>query len=214
MSNTGEAGGRFGRLGYTLAEYVPKRVESVMAQLDGKRVSPFVPRPNGLAMGMRWGVKAPSDYGNLSMMAQSLRRYADEDSDYKLSGREARDAVAALFYNGVSEAQPESMDLRELTAALTPLVREVQVAEVFAPEASRGLFGINWHGSSTSATLWASAIFRDADTDRDGRVTLAELTDMVERLICLADRDQDSALDEREIIEGLDMLAAPDGGLR
>ena len=116
--------------------------------------------------------------------------------------------MAALFYNGVSEAQPESMDLRELSAALAPLVRDS------APQTTRGLFGINWHGSSTSASLWASAIFHDADTDRDGRVTLAELTDLVERLICLADRDQDSALDEREIIEGLDMLAAPEGGLR
>jgi hypothetical protein len=179
-----------------------------MAQLDGKQVTTFVPRPNGVAMGMRWGVKAPTDYGNLGMMAQALRRYADEDSDYKLSGREARDAVAALFYNGVSEAEPESMDLRELTAALAPVVRE------FAPETARGFLGIKWHGASTSASLWASAIFRDADTDRDGRVTLAELTDLVGRQMCLADRDQDGALDEREIIEGLDLLAAPDGGLR
>jgi len=199
-------GGRFGHGGYSLAEYTSKRVASVLAQLDGKDVTTFTPRPNPIGIGNRWGVKASSDFGNLPQMAQALRRFADDDSDYLISGREARDAVAAFFYNAVDEEHPDAMTERELAVALTPLVRQ------YVPSASRGLFGIMWNGSSTSAGMWASAIFRDADTDHDGKVTLPELTDLVQRLLCLADRDQDGDLDEREIIEGLDMLAAPESG--
>lgn len=200
------AGGRFGHGGYSLAEYTAKRVESILAQLDGKNVTTFTPRPNPIGIGNRWGVKASPDFGNFPLMAQALRRFADDDSDFTISGREARDAVATFFYNAVSEGHPDEMTERELAAALTPLVRE------YAPSASRGLFGIMWNGSSTAAGMWASAIFRDADTDHDGKVTLPELTDLVQRLICLADRDQDGVLDEREIIEALDMLAAPESG--
>jgi hypothetical protein len=200
-------GGRFGHGGgYSLAEYTTKRVQSILAQLDGNEVKTFSPRPNPIGIGNRWGVKASSDFGNLPNMAQALRQHADDDSDYTLSGREVRDAVAAFFYNSVSEEHPDEMSERELAAALTPVVRQ------YVPSATRGMFGIMWNGSSTAAGMWASAIFRDADTDHDAKLTLPELTDLAQRLICLADRDQDGVLDEREIIEALDMLAAPEGG--
>jgi spore coat protein H len=200
------AGSRFGRGGgYTLAEYTIKRGQSVLAQLDGNETKTFSPRPNPIGIGNRWGIKASSDFGNFPLMAQALRKHADDDdSDYMLSGREARDAVAAFFYNAVNEDHPDELTERDLAAALTPLVRE------FVPSASRGIFGIMWNGSSTAAGMWASAVFRDADTDHDGKLTLGELTDLVQRLICLADRDLDGVLDEREIIEALDMLAAPE----
>jgi hypothetical protein len=201
------ANGRFGHGGgYSLAEYTSKRVESVLAQLDGKNVTTFTPRPNPIGIGNRWGVKASPDFGNFPLMAQALRRFADDDSDYTISGREARDAVATFFYNAVSEEHPDELTERELAAALTPIVRE------YVPSASRGLLGIMWNGSSTAAGIWAQAVFRDGDTDHDGKVTLPELTDLVERLFCLADRNQDGVLDEREIIEALDMLAAPESG--
>jgi hypothetical protein len=200
-------GRRLGRVGFTLADYVPRRVESVLAQLDGKDVATFVPSPNSVRMAFRWGIAASSDFGNLQIMAQAIRKFADADSNYTLSGREARDAAAALFYDGVSEQTPETIEQHELIALLKPLVRE------YAPQSSEGggFLSLLMGGSSNAGALWAKAIVRDADVDRDGKITLAELTDLVDRLFCLADRDQDGRLDEREIIEALDMLAAPNG---
>src|SRR5258706_10740858 len=200
-------GRRVGRVGFTLADYVPRRVESVLAQLDGKDVATFVPSPNSVRMGFRWGIHASDDFGNLQLMAQAIRKFADDDSSYTLTGREARDAAAALFYDGVSEQTPETIEQHELIALLKPLLRE------YAPQSSDGggFLSLLMGGTSNAAALWAKAIVRDADIDRDGKITLAELTDLVDRLFCLADRDQDGRLDEREIIEALDMLAAPNG---
>jgi hypothetical protein len=64
-------------------------------------------------------------------------------------------------------------------------------------------------GKPTAAGLWAKAVLHAADTDRDHRLTLPELATLAERLLCESDRDQDSRLDEREIIEALDALATP-----
>jgi spore coat protein CotH len=202
---SGDTGGmRFGRM-HTLEDYVPRRVESVLAQLDGKQVATFVPRQNPVNRAFRWGLNTPPEFGSLPEMAQAIRAFADDDWDFQVSGREARDAVAALFYSGVTEAQPDALSERQLAVALAPWVSGSK------GESSGGLMAF-LRGGPGAPTLWAKAMFRDGDTDHDGKLTLDELTDLVSRLVCLADRDQNSRLDEREIIEGLDMLAVPNPG--
>jgi Ca2+-binding EF-hand superfamily protein len=118
-----------------------------------------------------------------------------------------------LYYQAADDDHPESLDAAELTAALTPLLANYGNRER-APQPQRGFLSFfrgNGGAGSDAATLWANAIVRDADTDRDGRVTLDELINLVDRLFCTADRDQNGTLDEREIIEALDQLAAPNG---
>ncbi len=200
-----EAGGSaFGYSRFSLSDFIPRRVESVVAQLDGKSVPEFIPRPNPTNMNFPWGINASPQFGQLPTMAQAIRKSADSDGDYYLSGREIRDAAAGFYYDLANEDHPESISQAELAEALTPLIRE------YAPQSTRGFFGFN-RGAGSAAALWSEAIFHAADTNNDGKLTLEEFTTLASRLACLADRDQDDQLDEREIIEALDNIAAPEG---
>jgi spore coat protein CotH len=201
MSGQGTPG-RFGGRSYTLDDYVPKRVESVLAQLDGKDVPTYTPHQNHVNMGFQWGLKTPAEYGSLPLMAQGIRLVGDDDGDYLLSGREAREAAASLFYTATTRASQDSITEADLAAALAPLMRDVRGA------APNGLMSFI-RGKPSAAGLWAEAVLHAADTDRDHRLTLPELATLAERLLCESDRDQDSRLDEREIIEALDALATP-----
>ena len=196
--------GAFGRSRYTLRQYVTLRTQSVLDQLDGKDVATFEPRPNPPGMVFEWGLNAPPEFGVLPRMARAVRQQADADGDFGLSAREARDAVAALFFRVVNEENPEALVPRELRDGLNPLISEFSNGG-----RSRGFFGLGG-GNSDAAMAWARVIFRDADTDGDLKVTLEELTAMVDRTFCLADRDQDGRLDEREVLEGFDLVAAQD----
>jgi hypothetical protein len=57
------------------------------------------------------------------------------------------------------------------------------------------------------ANAWATALIPLADTDNDNQLSPAELTLLVAKTFCLADRDHDDHLDERELAEALDLLA-------
>jgi spore coat protein H len=210
-------GGGFGYMRHSLREFIPARVESVLAQLDHKDAATFVPRPNPI-MVFNWGINAPPNFGTLPDIAQAIRKFGDHDGDFQISGREARDAAAVFYYLAADDEHPESVGVAELTAALTPLLAAHSNRERGQQQQQRGFLSFfrgNGGGGagagSEAATLWANAIVRDADTDRDGRVTLDELINLVDRLFCTADRDQNGTLDEREIIEALDELAAPNG---
>src|SRR5260221_6135149 len=119
-----------------------------------------------------------------------------------MSVREATAAAEALFARAAKGKDAQTIDERELAAALAPLLTEFAQQS----QSSRGFLSF-LHGTPSVAKLWAKAIVQAADTDVDGRLTLAEMTELAERIFCLADRDQDDRLDEREIIEALDLLA-------
>ncbi|HEY7115309.1 MAG TPA: hypothetical protein VH475_01915, partial [Tepidisphaeraceae bacterium] len=48
--------------------------------------------------------------------------------------------------------------------------------------------------------------------DHDGKLTRDEMILLLDRAFCVADRDQDDRLDEREIAEALDLLATSGAG--
>jgi len=194
--------GRFGGRSYTMDDYVTKRVDSVLAQLDGKDVPTFTPRQNPANMGFQWGLNTPAEYGSLPLLAQGVRLVGDDDGDYLVSGREARDAAASLFYNALTDDKQTLITENQLATALAPLMRDVRGG---SPNGFMSFI----KGRPSAAGLWAKAVFRAGDTDHDNRLTLDEMTSLAERMLCEADRDQDSRLDEREIIEALDALATP-----
>ena len=208
VSNESNGGGgrRFGRNNYTLEEYVPKRVESVLAQLDGKGDATFEPRPNnGGGVGQRWGINALAEFGNLPMMAQAVRRAADTDGDFGLDVREADAAGRALFRKAVKNADQQSIDERELATALTPLIADFAQQQ----QQSRGFFSFV-RGTPSAARLWAKAIVyaaRNNVVGGDAKLSEDDFAALATRLFCLADVNLDDRLDEREIIEALDLLA-------
>ncbi len=206
VSGDGGGGRMFGRERYSPIEYVPVRAASVLAQLDGKDVPVFVPRMNPPNMVFRFGLNAGQQFGVLSTMAQAVRKAGDRDGDFKISGREARDLAAALYYQAVDEDKgSDSVSELQFSTALTPLLKDYT-----GPNSRNGFFNLG-RAAATPAFLWMKATFREADENHDNRLTLEELTNLVDRITCTADRDQSGKLDEREIAEGLDNLAAPEG---
>jgi spore coat protein CotH len=181
--------------------YVTRKTKVVRAQLDGNMTTAYVPRPNP-PFAFRWGVRADQAYGNLALMAKAIRYRADADGDFKLSPRELRDATAAFFYDLVDESKPGKIHLKTAAAGLDPLVSQQEAT-------GRGFWGVGRKDAGTAGFIWARAIFRDADEDLDGHVSLDEATAFVMRLFCECDEDRDGLLNEREIIEALDLIAAP-----
>jgi hypothetical protein len=209
------ANGRFGyRSRYPLEDWVTLRLASVRAQLDGKPASVYTPHYGLPGQVFRWGLNAGAEYGMMTPMAAAARKAADADGDYKLSGREVRDAAAALFYDCADRSSPPALTEAQLAAGL------VSILAPYAPQdrggRGRGFLGFGGNRAAArgaaAAALWARAIFRDADDDHDAKVTLAELSALARRVFCVADRDQEDKLDEREVAEGLDSLAAPPDG--
>jgi hypothetical protein len=200
----------FGRTRYTLKEFAARRATSVARQLetDTKTESALEPRPNPPNQMFGWAINASPEFGLLPHIARSLRLAADADGDFRLTGREARDALAGLYYRIADEDAPDALTATQLKAGLIPVMR------TFSSNRSRGFLGFGGGGGAETGAAWANVVFADADTDADGKVTLAELTACADRLFCLADYDQDGRASERELIEGLDQMATPRGGVR
>jgi hypothetical protein len=213
----------------TLKDFVARRVDSVLDQLDGKPVPTFTPRPAPRVAAFAHGVQAPDEFGSLHRTAQLIRQHADTDGDFKLSLPELLTATDALFTHLSTSpdaapstpgselkattrmSSPDSaplspeptLDRPALTRALAPLLRDV------TPAASRAnlLDVFRAAPASPAASAWATTLLRSADTDQDNHLSRAELTVLVTKAFCLADQDHDDHLDERELIEALDLLA-------
>jgi hypothetical protein len=201
-------GGGFGNTRFSIRQYITGRTRSVLDQLDGKSVHTFQPQPTPHNLGFNWGLSAGPEFGNLPQLAQAIRRAADADGDYRLTPREARDGVAALYYETVDEQNAESLQPRDLREGLTPLLRNLGQDNGRGRGGFFGMIG-GGGGNGSAGGAWTTAIFNAADEDHDVKLTLPELTTAVDRLFCLADRDQNGYLDDREIIEALDLVAAP-----
>jgi len=197
--------------------FIAARAAAVVAQLDGTHDPARLFVPAGHNPGaMRMGVRASVLMGNLALMAQAVRQQADKDGDFHISPREARDAAAALYYQLADEDKPESIDAKTLAERLDPIVatlgaRPAQDLNRLRDE-NRG--GRNRRPAQPAliqaGEMWARAIMTAADADGDGKLTLAELTAAADRGFCLADLDHTGRLGDRELIEALDGVAAPE----
>ncbi|HSI33324.1 MAG TPA: CotH kinase family protein [Tepidisphaeraceae bacterium] len=195
--------------------FIAARAAAVVAQLDGTHdpAKLFVPAGHNPGA-VRAGVRASVLMGNLSLMAQAVRQAADKDGDFHVSPREARDAAAALYVQLADEDKPESIDAKTLAARLDPLVT------AFSARPAQDVARLNQPRDRgrrqpqpdliSPGEQWARVILAFADADHDGKLTVAELTAATDRLFAQADADRTGLLGEREILEALDDVAAPE----
>lgn len=208
--------GRMFGQGISLASFVAKRVESVNAQLAGKSKGfspadmPFGPgggRGRGFGRGGgREGGFAPGGlpgrgFNPSTFLARPLLDATDANRDGKLSKEELTEAARRLFARW-DIGKKNSLDEKALADGLNTLLPGSPGLPDGPPPGERPggpVFG-------GPGTLFAGAIMRRADADKDGRVTLAEFVAAAESLFKQCDRDKNNLLDEDEIAAGLNLL--------
>jgi hypothetical protein len=189
--------GGFGGGGNTLKSFIEKRGTSVVAQLDGKLEGS---KPSGFGPGGFGGGQAQRP-GLLPV--KSILDAADANRNGRLSEEEVIAAARKLFAE-MDRDRKGSLDEKALTAALEKLLP--------APQGPGGGFGRPGGGGPggfrprSPGTLVAAPVLRQADADRDGKLTETELVDAAKAMFRDADRNKDQRVDERELGDGLGKL--------
>jgi spore coat protein CotH len=182
--------------------FVDKRVESVLAQMEGKKKG-FVPSFEGR---QRFGDRPRLGMGLARPLAVAMLAGADADKDGKLSKQELTAAIRKFF---------ASADKRN-----RGVLGEVGIGEALGdimPESLGGGkreeiqgIGIEWRWDGPNALL-AKAIMRRANTTPNGRVSADELAKLAESMFRGLDDDEDGGLDLDELTEAIAVLLRPSG---
>jgi spore coat protein CotH len=162
-----------------LRPFLNKRVEGVMAQLDGK-TNGFVPPTFSM-----FGPKPP-----VNPLLKPLMDVADTDKDRHLSKEELLAAVRK-FSEQADKSKGGKLDERDL-------------GEMFAKMMPPPVFGGIWRGPTP-----APQVVKRADANEDGKVTLPEMLDAAEKLFIELDKTKRGKLDEKDITAGIDRLLPP-----
>ena len=186
-----------------LKPIVSKRVESVLAQLDGKTEG-YAPGP---AITGRWRFfEAFAGRGGPAVVwAGALMRGADGNADKKLSAAEMDEGVKKFFVETDKEKRGW-LDERGIAVGLErglPQGAEARVAGATTRPATRPAMRM-----AMGAAL-AKGIMKEADGKKSGRVTVEALLAAEQKAFQRADGDQDGKLDEQEITEAIRRLNQP-----
>ncbi len=206
-------GPMFGQ-GLPLAAFVVKRAESVNAQLAGKSkgfVSSgglFGGPGGGPGRGFGPGGGPPGGFGPGMFLARPVLEAADANRDGKLSKEEFA-AVARRLFAECDRGKKGSLDERGLAEGLSRLFPGPPGFPDGPPPGDRpdGPFVGGGPG-----TIFAGALMRRADADKDGKATLAEFVAAGGSLFTECDKDKSNSLEEEEIAAGINLLLpAPPG---
>jgi hypothetical protein len=187
--------------------FVARRVASVLAQLD-QGAPGKVPGQVGHLPGAWPGSKSQGALGSCNVLAFALLHHADADGDFRLSPGELRDALSAFHAKATKATPAEGLDWATLADALDPVLAPHLNSGRRFTESARLLASPRSAPPKVPPALWAHAACRLADADSSGKVDLREFLTAAARQLRLADRNHDDLLDERELAELLDEVAA------
>src|SRR5262249_245814 len=129
------------------------------------------------------------------MLAKTVLQAADKNKDGKLSKQEFTDAAKKLFTD-LDKGKKGNLDEKALIEGVNGL---------FPPPpgfpggpGKGGPFG----GFGLGTSL-AKSLFKRADANKDGKVTLEEFMKAAEVLFKESDKNKDGFLDEKEIADGI-----------
>lgn len=170
-----------------LKQFVVWRVQSVQAQLQGKATGYLPSFQARNIFGFGPGKRGPQ-------FAASILAAYDQDGNGQLSDKEA-DAAMKRFFESIDSAKTGSIDRKSLTAALEKSVPP-------PPD------GAEPRGPGLPVVL-AETIVHKADADKDGRLTLAELSAALQKEFAEADGNKDKFLSDIEINNAVERLLPP-----
>jgi hypothetical protein len=175
------SGGMFGRPP-SLKTFVERRTASLAAQIAGTSTG-HVPTGGFGPGGFKAGI----------FLASPMLEDLDTDKDEKLSKAEWLAGANKLFA-ACKKDDAERVNIKAVADGLNRLFPK-------PPDGGPGGF--------TAGSFMAAPIVRRADTDKDGKATLAELLAAAERLFDNFDKEQGGRLDEDHFSELLNDLLPP-----
>lgn len=180
-----------------LRKFVVKRVESAAAQLAGKSKGTMPKMSFGPP-----GGPPPGGFGPGTVLARPVREAADTNKDGKVSKEELIDA-AKRWFTALDPAKKGTIDEKALADALNRMIPRPP-----------GIGGAPPPGGPASGPgqVFASAIFKKADSARNGKITLADFIKAAEALFVASDKNKDNLLDEGEISSAINALLPPPPG--
>jgi Ca2+-binding EF-hand superfamily protein len=150
-------------------------------------------------------------------LAEAALKQWDKNGDRKLSLEEAIAGVKE-FFKETDKDKKGSIDEKMLAAGIDKLLPAPPGPGVGpgpgpgqGPGAGPGGFPGGPRPAFSLGSMLAGQILRAADSDKDGKLTVEELTTAMEKLFKEIDKDKKNALDDRQIAEGLNRLMAPPG---
>ncbi len=186
-----------------LKPIISKRIDSVVAQLDGKTEG-YVPGP---AISGRWRFLEAfvGRGGPAAVWAPALIKAVDADGDRKISQAELEDGVKGFFAAADKEKRGrvnERLIGAELQRILPPMPG-ARGARAEARPATRPVV----QPALTAAV--ARGVMREADRKRNGQVALEDLLVASRRVFAQADANKNGTLDVTETTAGIRRLLQP-----
>jgi len=206
-----------------LRSFVAARVDSVLRQLSGlasgyspgeRRMPP--PRPAPRPAG-RFNLVRPAPtpvrpaatsaaqtaLNSAAVVSRTLIQNIDAERDAVISREEAESAVR-LFFLAAEPPGQKGMNEHELARGFDRMDRLLDPYVVpLGPDGKRPLDD----DPDRPSVMWARIVMKQADADRDGRVSLQEMLAAVARFVISSDLTRDKALNQRELLSALERLA-------
>ena len=194
-----------GRPAIELKEYITRRTASLNEQLAGESDG-YTPAPRAQLAPPPGGLRAGPAFGNLPVLAMIVMRSADSNCDSKLTAREMNAAVSSFFTAAGASAEA-GMSQDKLTAAFAQAIQQAS-AQRRSERGDRGDRGNTRRSSLADPAAWAGAVLAAVDTKKTGQLVPADAQSAAARAFVAADTDRSGKLDETELLQLLDTLAA------
>lgn len=181
-----------------LAEYIAKRGDSVLAQLEGKKQGKDI-----AGFGMFFGPPGGKGFGGFGPgngLAKPIFEVADTNKDGKMSLEEFKVAASKLFKEaGGDDKKPVAeAELIDTINRLMPVPKGFGDFKFPAPPKGFG-----------PGRPFAQAIMKQGGAGADKKLTREQFLTGAEKWFQKYDKDKSGSLDEKELIEGINQSMPP-----